>query len=203
MEATLVAELCARKYYGGDISADAGLEIQDFEKAVQSAYALKIRIDCRETFRMTGERTVNPAWLVQYENVAVLFNKNSDSYYSVLPAQILGLTSNAGITITPTKSFQNPFFPQSLGESFLFMSNPQDCITFHYDKTNVYYDNFDPAIEKVFMEFPPLNAVDIPDEFVWEIRELVMRHFEGKIELNDKISDNNVNNNEIAQSKFK
>lgn len=192
MQYEKVGELLARRYYGGDISSDAGLETIDFSEAVQSAYAYRVKLDYWNTVKMTGEKTVNQAFLTEFLNVKVDFNEDTETYYSKLPAQVLDLPNNAGIVISQMKNPQNQFAPQSLGQSYIFSRNPIDTITYHRDKTNVYYDNFDSSIESVYMQFPPLFAEDIPDEFVTEIMEIVMNQFlKAKGQPEDKINDNN------------
>lgn len=197
MNYSKVAELCYRKYSKGDPTYSSGLELADFENAVQSAYAYKVKMDYYNTIRMTGEMQVNQAFLSEFLDVPVLLNEKTDTYYSPLPTQVLDLPNNAGIVISQMKNSQNQFAPQTLGQNFIFSRNPIDTITFHRDKTNVYYDNFDPSIKYVYMQYPPLFVEDIPDEFTNEIQDIVMKQFLPLEQLNqDKVDDNNPNKTE-------
>lgn len=205
MDATLVAELIFRQWSGGDASADSGLELQDFEYAVKQARAFKIRSDYFLTSRFEGGRTINQGWLREFKNVEVLQDTDTNSYYAVLPAQPLGLPHDLGMYhVSPMKNFQNPFMAQTIGESFIFEKNPQDNITFHYDNTKIYFDNFDSSIEKIYIQMIPLSDQDIPDEFTTEITEIVLNRFIRTKQIDeDKITNSNPNQEELAQSKFK
>lgn len=196
MDFSKLAELCYRKFSAGDPSSGSGLELADFENAVQSAYGYFVKLDYWKTAKLTGEKIVNQAFLTEFLNVPVLFNESTDTYYSKLPAQVLDLPNNAGIIITQMKNPQNQFAPQNFAGAYIFSRNPTDTITYHRDKVNVYFDNFDPSIEFVYMQFPPLIATEIPDEFSSEIGELVMNQFlkVKQLQLNeDKWNQNNPN----------
>lgn len=182
------AEDCYRIYSKGDPSFSSGLELADFEDAVQSAYAYKVKYD------YLTNKEVSQAFLQEFLNVPVILNESTQTYYSPLPAQVLDLPKNAGIVITQMKNSQNQFAPESLGQSYIFSSNPTDKITYHRDKENIYYGNFDPSIKLVYMQFPPLFSENIPDEFVAEIQDLVLNKFFKVEQLQqDKIDDNNPN----------
>jgi hypothetical protein len=196
-----LAETIYRKWAGGDPSADSGFEIADFEQAVLQARAYKVKMDYFETYHREGERLVNPSWLKKYENVEVKYNEETDSYYSELPSPVLDLPHGTGLFfISPMKNFQEPFMAQTIGESFMFMRNPQDYITYHFDDTNVYYDNFNTEIEKVYMQIVPLIDEDIPDEFAAEVSDLVINQFLKLKQVNvleDKVNNNNPNITEV------
>ena len=199
MEAEKVAELAFRKWSGGNPSVDSSIREADFENAVQTAYAYMVKLDFWNNYKMTGEKEVSQAWLVSYNDVPVLFNKKTETYYSVLPEQVLDLPSNAGVVITPTKNQQVQFKPQTISEMAFFQSNPTDYVTYNRTKTTIEYDNFDSNITSVFMQFVPLIAVDIPDEFTNQIIDLVLNQFlKVKGILVDQIADNSPNVNKNA-----
>lgn len=203
MDATLVAELLFRQWSGGDASADSGLELQDFEYAVKQARAYKIRYDYFLSSRVEGERIINQGWLREFKNVAVTLDEETNAYQAVLPAQPISLPHDLGLYhVSPMKNFQAPFMPQTIGESFLFESNPQDNITFHYDAKNIYFDNFDPSIEKIYIQMIPLSDSEIPDEFTTEISDLVLNRFlKTKTQLEDKLTNTNPNKEEVMDGK--
>lgn len=203
MNVSVCAELIFRKFSSGDSSDSSGLELVDFEHAVRQARAYKIRYDYFNTVRVEGLRTINTGWLQEYKGdddkgVDVLFDENTNTYYAVLPAQPISLPHNLGMYhVSPMKNFQEPFMIQTIGESFLFMSNPPDNITFHYDNERIYFDNFDPSIEKVYIQMIPLLSDNIPDEFVAEISEMVLTSFMKSKGLMDKLTNTNPNKEEI------
>lgn len=203
MDAKLLAETIFREYNGGDASADSGLKIQDFQLAVKKARAYKVRYDYFNTVKIQGERIINSCWLKQYKNVEVLFDDEIDSYYSVLPTQVLDLPHSLGLYhISPMKNNQAPFAQQTIGESYIFSANPTDTITYHFDDERIYYDNFDIELGKVYIQLVPLVDDDVPDEFTTEITELVLNRFlktkSGGLEVQDKLDDNNPNRKEVA-----
>lgn len=192
MEAKQLAELIFRRYAGGNITADSGFRLPDFTLAVKNARAYKIRMDYFNTFRVEGERTINELWLKSYNDVPVVFDRARNIYYSVLPAQVLDLPRSLGLYhISPTQDIQTPFHPRTVGETWLFTRNPQDYITYFYDTDNVYYRNFDPSIEQVYMQLIPLDSDEIPDEFATEISELVMNQF---LKPKQQVQEDKMNN---------
>lgn len=195
MEATIVAELIYRQYSSGDPSSESGLELKDFEYAVQQARAYKIRYDYFNTSKIEGERTINQGWLKQYKNVAVKLDTDTDTYYSVLPSQVLDLPRNMGLFfVSPMKNFNAPFAQQTIGQAYIFSGNPTDTIVYNYDNENIYYQNFDPAIKQVYMQTIPLTDDNIPDEFTAEISELVLNRYMPNRKIPEsKVADNNPN----------
>ncbi len=180
MLATKLAEDIFRIYSGGDPSDEQGLSLEDFEDAVQSARAYKIKIDYWQSSRIEGERTVNQAWLQNYDNVPVLLNEATNVYYAVLPAQVFGdLPKGKGLYfVCPMQDPIHPFYPMTIGEQWMFSNLPQDNASYYYfDNKNLYFSRFDPNTGSVFMQIIPLNSDTIPDEVAHEISELVLNKF--------------------------
>ena len=203
MKATQLAEDIFRIYSGGDPSDDSGLELADFEDAVQSARAFKIKLDYWQSLRIEGERVINPTWLEIFDNVPVVQNVITKAYYSVLPKQVFGdLPKGRAIALVcQTQDFTHPFMPMAIGEQWLFSTLPQDnTVSFYFDTNNLYYVRFNPEIESVFMSYIPLNSDTIPDEVAHEISELVLNKFlKPKLNgvLEDKLTNSNTNKVEI------
>jgi len=199
MDYRLVAELCYRKYSGGNPSADSGLKPADFEYSVLQARAYKIRDDFIVRYKLTGEKVIGQSWIRQYQ-VPVVFNETTNQYYSVLPSQVLDLPYNLGMwLVSPVQNIQEPFMQQSIGEAFIFMRNPPDNINYHFDMVNIYYDNFNAEIENVFLAMVPLIDEQIPDEFALEIRDLVMKLYMPE-QQEDKLTNQNPNLKEVANA---
>lgn len=198
MLATQLAEDIFRIYSGGDPSDESGLELADFEDAVQSARAFKIKLDYWQSMKIEGERVINQTWIENFDNVPVVQNETTKAYYSVLPKQVFGdLPKGRGMyLICRPQDFTNPFMPMRIGEQWLFSTLPQDdTISYYFDSTTVTYVRFDPDIESVFMAYVPLNSDVIPDEVAHEISELVLNKFlkPKQIILQDKLTNNNPN----------
>lgn len=192
-----VALMVFRKYSGGDVSDDSGLELADFIQAVRSARAYKIKTDYWMQARMEGDRTVNQGWMQNYLDVPVLLNEQTEVYYSKLPTQVFDdLPKGKGLYfVSPMQDQTTPIMPMTIGEQWLFSSLPQDDTMYYYfDNTNIYYSRFNPQVKTIFMQFIPLNSDNIPDEVVYEICDLVMAQFlkpkQVGIEI-DKLTDNN------------
>lgn len=192
-----VALMVQRRYEGGDVSDDSGLELADFIQAVRSARAYKIKTDYWMQARMEGDRTVNQGWMQNYLDVPVLLNEQTEVYYSKLPTQVFDdLPKGKGLYfVSPMQDQTTPIMPMTIGEQWLFSSLPQDDTMYYYfDNTNIYYSRFNPQVKTVFMQFIPLNSDNIPDEVVYEICDLVMAQFlkpkQVGIEI-DKLTDNN------------
>lgn len=192
-----VALMVQRRYEGGDVSDDSGLELADFIQAVRSARAYKIKTDYWMQARMEGDRTVNQGWMQNYLDVPVLLNEQTEVYYSKLPTQVFDdLPKGKGLYfVSPMQDQTAPIMPMTIGEQWLFSSLPQDDTMYYYfDNTNIYYSRFNPQVKTVFMQFIPLNSDNIPDEVVYEICDLVMAQFlkpkQVGIEI-DKLTDNN------------
>lgn len=202
MDIVDVAELAAKKYYGDTPSDDAGLEDIDFENAIQNARAKQINIDYLNFQRITGEKGISQSWIQTYQNIPVLFNTDTQTYYSVLPSQYMGLPQGLGIYhISPMQAIQKPFSPQTIGESFLFTRNPQDTISYYADTDNVYYTRFDPAITQVLMQLIPLTSDIIPDDFVYDVIDLALKQFlmpRMAGQVSDKLDDQNPNRTEVG-----
>ena len=205
MEKRKVAELIFREYSGGDPSDESGLEIIDFEYAVDSARAYKILDDYRKGIRLDGERYINEAWLKTYDSVPVLLNEISDTYYSVLPEKVLGLPKGNGLYfVSRQKDISKPFSPFTTADVFILSSvlnlKNDENIFYRQDSENIYYIDFDSTIKNVFVQLVPLSSDDIPDEFVHEIKELVLNQYlkpkqVGVVE--DKLTNGNPNKVEI------
>lgn len=199
MKATQLAEDIFRIYSGGDPADESGLELADFEDAVQSARAFKIKIDYWNSARVEGERVINQSWLENFDSIPVVQNATTKAYYSVLPKQVFGdLPKGRGLyLICPIQDFTSPFMPMTIGEQWLFSTLPQDkTISYFFDSTNVTYVRFDPDIEFVFMSYIPLNSDFIPDEVAHEISELVLNKFLKPKQVGvllDKLTNNNAN----------
>ena len=198
MNYKILAEEAFRIFSAGDPSDESGLEIKDFELAVEQARAAKIRYDYFDTYKVTGERTLHNSWLHTYRNVPVLFDEGTQSYYSDLPEEVLDLPHNLGIYhVSKMQDFQNPFRIQTIGELWLFSRNPNDFITFHYDADKIFYDNWDYNIKEVYMQIVPLSDPDIPDEFATEIINMVLNQFlKAKGYTEDKLTNGNPNKTE-------
>lgn len=199
MTATKLAEDIFRIYSGGDPSDESGLELADFEDAVQSARAFKIKLDYWQSLKFEGERIINPTWIENFYDVPVLQHATTKAYYVVLPKQIFGdlPKMRAVALVSPMQDFTHPFMPMAMGEQWLFSSLPQDStISFYFDSTTMSFVRFNPEIETVFMSYIPLNSDTIPDEVAHEISELVLNKFLKPKQigiLEDKISDGNPN----------
>ncbi len=192
-----VALMIFRRFSAGDPSDDSGLELADFEQAVQSARAFKIKLDYWQSARMEGERTINQSWLQNYMNLTVLLNEDTDVYYTKLPTQVFGaLPKGKGLyLVSPMKQPENPIMPMTIGEQWLFSSLPQDDTMYYYfDNENIYFSRFNPQVKSVFVQMIPLNSDSIPDEVVSEICDIVMKQFLQPKQLGiveDKVTDGN------------
>lgn len=199
MDKKVVAEMAFREFSGGNPSADSGLQLRDFQKAVESARAYKALMDYYASSDNEGERMVNEAWLKPFNNVPVLFNETTQTYYSELPKQILWLPQGSGLYfISRQQDISRPFFSMSTYGVFVFSQlinlKNDNTIYFRYDNDNIYYISFDPSIKSVFVQLVPLDDDEIPDEFVFEIVELVVNKFlkaKNGGAIMDKITNNN------------
>jgi len=200
-----VARMVYRRYSGGDPSDDSGLELEDFVKAVESARAWKILDDYRKAIRLLGEMEINEAWLKSYEDVPVILNEATNTYYSDLPEMVLGLPKGNGIYfVSRMQDIGNPFAKMSTSDVFvmseLFNLAGDTTIYYRQDMNKISYMAFDPAIKTVFMQIVPLTSDDIPDEFVLEITEAVMKQFllpKQNDVVEDKLDNSNPNKREI------
>lgn len=201
MEKKVVAEMIFREYEGGNPSSEGGLQLIDFIKRVDAARAYKILDDYRTSMRMEGERILNEAWLKTYSSVPVVYNATNDVYYSVLPEKVLGLPKGNGLYfVSRTQDLSKPFAKMSTSDIFvmsqLFDLEHDSTIYYRQDMDNIIYINFDPAIKNSFVQLVPLVSDEIPDEFVYQIIELVINRFlktKNAGVILDKISDNNPN----------
>jgi len=200
-----VALMVYRRYVGGDSTDAEGLELLDFQKAVESARAWKILDDYRKAIRLTGEIEINEAWLKSYDDIDVLYNEDTDTYYSNLPEMVLGLPQGNGIYfVSRVQDISKPFAKMSTSDVFvmsqLFDLKGDNTIYYRQSINKIDYMAFDPSIKKVYMQIVPLTSDEIPDEFVLEITEAVMRQFlqpkqVGVVE--DKLDNNNPNQREV------
>ena len=197
MEAKKLAELCYRLYESGDISDDAAFDIEDFEDAVQSARAYKIKLDFWNSIKMEGERNVNSTWFESFDNVAVKKNETTNTYYSVLPSQVFGdlPKGRAFNLLCPVQDPNSPFIPMTKSEIWLYSSLPQDdTIYYNFDGTKINYERFNPNIKEVYMQYIPQTSETIPDEIAYEIRDLVINQFLKPKQVGreqDKMDDSN------------
>lgn len=202
-----LAELIYRQYEGGDVSDDSAFEDTDFIKAVESARAYKILDDYRKAIKLEGERYINEAWLKSYTDIDVSYDAPTDTYYSMLPAKVLGLPKGQGLYfVSKMQDFTHPFAPFSTADLFILSSvlNLKNDTNIYYrsDFEKIYYINFDPDVTKVFIQLVPLVDDEIPDEFCFEIRELVLNQFLKPKQMGieqDKVNDANPNRDEIRE----
>jgi len=200
-----VALMVYRRYTGGDPTDSEGLELLDFQKAVESARAWKILDDYRKAIRLTGEIEINEAWLKSYDDIDVLYNEDTDTYYSNLPEMVLGLPQGNGIYfVSQVQDISKPFAKMSTSDVFamsqLFDLKGDNTIYYRQSINKIDYMAFDPSIKKVYMQIVPLTSDEIPDEFVLEITEAVMMQFLQPKQIGvveDKIDNNNPNQREI------
>ncbi len=191
-----IGELVYRLWAAGNPSNEGGLERKDFDLAVQDARAYKIKTDYWQSSKEEGERTINPIWLKDYRNVPILYDEGLATYYSELPAQPFGVPSIGGIqVISPMQNLGKPITRITAGQIFTFGYNPKSFPTYYYDGKRVTYQNINPTLPNngVFMQMIPSIDDEIPAEFAYEIRELVLNQFAKNRGLLDKLADQNPN----------
>jgi len=106
MAATLnqLVELILKRKYGGQLTPDQFITEQQVELHVLQVADKLIRYDLFEKMKLTGDKEIDPAYLLTYDDIVIQWDDRRDTCFLMLPVKPASLINDLGIfSIRPLK----------------------------------------------------------------------------------------------------
>lgn len=183
-----LSERILRRYYGGNIPNNNGIQQDDIDWLICDAANYLIRVDLYQAIKEEGRRAVDPLFIQTFVNVPILYDDSREKYYIELPATPIALkrglaTYEIGFMVDEECSF----VPVPPGWGAMSKSSPsrtlEGNIGIMLEGLKVYLVvNFEQYKDKVKVLLVKMigsiknidsdTEMPIPDDYIWQIIEM-------------------------------